>query len=120
MTSKKINLVSSFIAALNDTPDPALGVCVKYAMYDRSLRLSYFEAQWFHALYQCVQYYSGTHYYGSDMQRAADEPEFSARLPDRHPIRTMNREKPGLTERDYALAKEEFSVAALRVGGSRQ
>jgi hypothetical protein len=115
MASKKVNFVSSFVTAFSDTPGAA-GVCVKYAMYDGSLRLSYFDAQWFRALHQCVEYYSGMHYDGSDMQRAADEPEFAARLPARHPIRTMHSEKPNLTERDYALAKEKVFVAALRVG----
>jgi hypothetical protein len=116
MASKKVNYVSSFITAFSDTPGAARGVCVKYAMYDGSLRLSYFEAHWLRALHQCIEYYSGMHYFCSDMQRAADEPEFSAGLPPRHPITTMHSEKPDLTERDYALAKERFSVAALRVG----
>jgi hypothetical protein len=84
-------------------------------MYDRTLRFSYLEPTWFQALYKCVEYYSVLHYYGSDMQRAADEPEFLARLPRRHPVRTMSSEKPGLTEIDYEAAKERFSVASMRV-----
>jgi hypothetical protein len=116
MAGNKTNFVSSFITAFAGASGAVHGVCIKYAMYDRSLRLSYFDAQWFLALYQCIEYYSGTRYYGSDMQRVVDEPEFSARLPRRHPIRTMHSEKPDLTDLDYELAKEKFSVAALRVG----
>jgi hypothetical protein len=115
MTSHKANVVSSFIAAFSDTPGVARGVCLKYAMVDRSQRLSYFEAQWFRVLYECVEYFSATHYFGSDMQRAADEAEFSPGLPDRHPIRTMHREKPSLTEGDYTLARRKFCVTVLRV-----
>lgn len=116
MAGNKVNLVCSFVAAFGNTEGAAQGVCVKYAMYDRSLRLAYFERRWVRALHECVEYYSGMHYVGSDMQRAADEPGFSAALPPRHPVRTMHSEKPDLTERDYALAMESFSVTALRVG----
>jgi hypothetical protein len=112
-TSDKTNLVTSFITGF--APGAVETVCIKYAMYDGSSRLSYWQAKWSRALHQCVEHYSGMHYHGSDLQRASDEPEFSARLPIRHPVRTMISEKPTLTEQEYRAAKERFSVTSLRV-----
>lgn len=111
----KPDLVSSFIIAFTGEAGAFEGVCIKYAMHNGTFRLSYFDEQWFRALYQCVEYYSGTRYYGSDMQRAADEPEFVARLPRRHPVHTMTSKKPSLKELDYGIAKHKFCVTSLKV-----
>lgn len=67
------------------------------------------------ALYSCVEYYSGTRYYGSDMQRESDEPGFVARLPTRHPVRTMSSEKPGIADGEYELSKQAYRVMSLRM-----
>lgn len=108
------NLVSSFIAAFVGS-GAIEGACVKFAMFDGSTRLLHLEPKWFLALHQCVEYYSGLHYYGSDLQRASEEPSFLASLPKRHPVRTMKDEKPRLTQDEYQVAKERFSVASLQV-----
>jgi hypothetical protein len=111
----KADTVSSFITAFSGESGSLDGICIKYAMYNRTLRLSFFDEQQFRALYQCIEHYSGTRYYGSDMQREADEPGFVTRLPSRHPVRTMASEKPNLTRDDYEEAKQAYRVASLRV-----
>lgn len=105
--------VASFIAAFSSEPNAFDGACIKYAMLDRTFRLSFFDEHTFRELYQCVEYYSGTRYAGSDMQREADEPGFIARLPDRHPVLTMAREKPHLAEGEYEVAKRAHRVTGL-------
>ncbi|PZP53381.1 MAG: hypothetical protein DI595_03665 [Agrobacterium fabrum] len=112
---RKTDVVASFITAFSSEPGSFDGACIKYAMHDWTFRLSYFDERWFRALYQCVEYYSGTRYYGSDMQREADEPGFAARLPARHPVLTMAREKPNIVEGEYEEAKEAHRVTGLRV-----
>lgn len=111
----RADIVASFITAFSSEPQSFEGVCIKYAMHDRTHRLSFFDEQWFTALYQCVEYYSCTSYYGSDMQREADEPDFLSRLPRRHPVHTMSREKPSLTDDEYEAAKLTHRVTALRM-----
>lgn len=113
-TGNNRNLVSSFLTAFVGS-GAIESVCIKFAMLDGTTRLSYWEPKCFLALHQCVEYYSGMHYYGSDLQRTAEEPGFLASLPKRHPVRTMNDEKPHLTEEEYQTAKEKFSVASLAV-----
>lgn len=113
-SGSKRNLVSSFITAFVGSGSIE-SVCIKFAMFDGTTRLSYWEPRWFQALYECVEYYSGTHYYGSDLQRTAEEPGLVARLPKRHPVRTMNDERPDLTEEDYQAAKVQFTIASLAV-----
>lgn len=113
--TQKTDAVTSFITAFSSDSRSFDGVCVKYAMYDRTFRLSFFDQQWFRALYQCIEYYSGTRYYGSDMQREADEPDFVDRLPARHPVLTMAREKPNLVEGEYEMAKHAHRVIALKM-----
>ncbi|SAK81604.1 hypothetical protein [Caballeronia ptereochthonis] len=113
--SDEKNLVSSFKAAFTCVSGSVESACIKYAMYDGTSRLSYWQANWFSSLYQCIELYSGIHYYGSDLQRESEDSGFSARLPKRHPVRTMNSEKPDLTEQDYLTAKERFSVASFAV-----
>jgi hypothetical protein len=110
----KRNLVSSFITAFVGSGSIE-SVCIKFAMFDGTTRLSYWEPRWFQALHECLEYYSGMHYYGSDLQRTAEEPCFLASLPKRHAVRTMGDEKPRLTEEEYQTAKERFSVASLAV-----
>ena len=68
--------------------------------FDGTTRLSYWEPRWFKALHECIEYYSGMHYYGSDLQRTAEEPGFLASLSKRHPVRTMNDEKPQSPKRN--------------------
>lgn len=113
-SGSKRNLVSSFITAFVGAGSID-SVCIKFAMFDGTTRLSYWEPRWFQALHECVEYYSGMHYHGSDLQREAEEPGFVAGLPKRHAVRTMKEEKPGLTEEDYQTAKGQFSVASLAV-----
>jgi hypothetical protein len=60
--------------------------------------------KWFLALCKCIEYYSATHYYGSDLERTAQQPGPVPILPKRHPVRTMNDERPDLTEEDYQKA----------------
>ncbi len=110
----KRNFVSSFITAFAGSGSIE-SVCIKFAMFDGTTRLSYWEPRWFWALHECIEYYSGMHYYGSDLQRTAEEPGFVASLPKRHPVRTMNDEKPNLAEEEYQTARERFSVASLTV-----
>ncbi len=111
----KADTATSFIIAFAGEPGSLDGVCIKYAMHNGTFRLSFFEERWFRVLYQCVEYFSGTRYYGSDMQREADEPGFVARLPTRHPVRTMASEKPSLVEGEYEIAKQAHRVTSLRV-----
>ncbi|MFM0229876.1 hypothetical protein [Paraburkholderia sediminicola] len=113
------DLVSSFKTAFIGTPGAIANLCIKYAMYNGTSRLSHWQAEQFWALYQCIEHYSGVHYYGSDLQRVSDNPEFAARLPNRHPVRTMISERPDLTEQDYMTAQERFSVASLVVVDQR-
>ena len=102
----KRNLVSSFITAFVGSGSVE-SVCIKFAMFDGTTRLSYWEPRWFQALHQCIEYYSGMHYYGSDLQRTAEEPGFFASLPTRHAVRTMEDEKPPLTEEDINRRKSD-------------
>lgn len=111
---RKRNLVTSFITACIGSGSVE-SVCIKFAMLDGSTRLSYWEPRWFQALYECVEYYSGIHYYGSDLQRTAEEPRFVTSLPKRHPVRTMKDQKPDFTEEDYHAAREQFMVSSLAV-----
>ncbi|MFM0523300.1 hypothetical protein PQR08_38425, partial [Caballeronia jiangsuensis] len=60
------NLVSSFKSALIAAQGADGGVCIKYAMYAGPTRLAYWPQKQFLALYHCIEYYSGVHYYGSD------------------------------------------------------
>lgn len=113
-SGSKRNLVSSFITAFVGSGSID-SVCIKFAMFDGTTRLSYWEPRWFQALHECVEYYSGMNYYGSDLKRTAQEPGFVASLAKRHPARTMNDEKPSLTEEDYQAAKQQFTVASLAV-----
>jgi hypothetical protein len=99
------NLVSSLISVFVGSGSIE-SACIKFAMFDGATRLSYWEPRWFLALHQCIEYCSGMHYRGSDLQRTAEEPSFLASLPKRHPVRTMNGEKPHLTEKEYQTAKE--------------
>jgi hypothetical protein len=90
-----------------------VSVCIKYAMYDRTFRLSHWSTKQILALYKCLEHYSGVHYYGSDLQRMSDDPSLSDLLPARHPVHTMNNERPDLTQEDYSEAKDRFSVESL-------
>jgi hypothetical protein len=110
--SEDANLVASFATAF--VPGVVDAVCIKYAMYDGAFRLSYWSAKWPRALYQCIEYYSGFHYHGSDLQRVSDDPEFCARLPIHHPVRTMTSRKPDLTQLEYLMSKQDFSVSSFR------
>jgi hypothetical protein len=109
------NLVSSFKSAFIGSQGTVSSVCIKYAMFAGSTRLSYWPQNQFLALYRCIEHYSGVHYYGSDLQRMSDDPGFAVGLPKRHPIHTMARERPDLTESDYLKSQNEFSVASFVV-----
>jgi hypothetical protein len=109
------NLVSSFKSAFVGAQGAVSSVCIKYAMFAGSTRLSHWPQKQFLALYRCVEHYSGIHYYGSDLQRVSDDPGFAAGLPKRHPIHTMVGERPDLTAPDYLKAQDEFSVASFVV-----
>lgn len=113
-SGSKRNLVSSFITTFVGSGSIE-SACIKFAMFDGTTRLSYWEPRWFQALYECVEYYSGMNYYGSDLQRTEEEWEFVASLPKRHPVRTMKDEKPGFAEEEYQAAKVQFTVASLAV-----
>lgn len=109
------NLVSSFTVAFQKAANLTDSMCIKYAMFDGTTRLSYWESKWLVALHQCIEYYSGIHYYGSDLQKTVEDPFFYPDLPKRHPVRTMNDEKPTFTEDDFKKAKRKFSVTSLVV-----
>lgn len=110
----KRNLVTSFITAFAGSGSIE-GICIKFVMFDGSTRLSYLESRWFMALHECAEYYSAIHYYGSDLQRSAEEPGFLASLPKRHPARTMSDEKPQLTPEEYQTAKDRHLINSLRM-----
>ncbi|WP_176048795.1 hypothetical protein [Burkholderia sp. BCC1644] len=112
--SDEPDLVSSFAAAFSGT-GPVASVCIKFAMYNGTFRLSQWEALQLQALYQCIEHYSGVHYYGSDLQRMSDDSSFGATLPTRHPVRTMLDERPILTKRDYQIGLERHRVKSLVV-----
>lgn len=107
------NLVSSFRIAFLGTSGSVESLCIKFSMFDGTTRLSCWQPKWLLALYKCIEYYSAMHYYGSDLQRTAQEPSLVATLPRRHPVRTMNDEKPDLTEEDYQEASKLFPVASF-------
>jgi hypothetical protein len=107
------NLVSSFKTAFVRESGVIKSICIKYAMHDRTFRLSHWNANLFHALCQCIEYYSGVHYFGSHLQRVSDDPTFANRLRERHPVRTMTSERPDFTDHDYRAAQERFSIVSF-------
>ncbi|WP_454672945.1 hypothetical protein [Achromobacter pestifer] len=106
--------MSSFILAFQGSGSIG-SICVKFAMFDRTTRLSYWDAEMLGVLAQCLEYYSGTHFSGSDLQRAVEEPGYVKGLAKRHPVRTMTDERPHLAEADYQAARRQFSVASFNV-----
>src|ERR1700738_2808320 len=104
------NLAASFKTAVMSVSGAVVSVYIKYAMYDRTFRLSHWSTKQILALYKCLEYYSGVHYYGSDVQRISNEPSLSDLLPARHPVHTMVNERPDLTQEDYSEANKDFSV----------
>ncbi len=104
------NTAASFKTAVMSVSGAVVSVCIKYAMYDRTFRLSHWSTKQILALYRCLEHYSGVHYYGSDLQRISDDPSLSDLLPARHPVHTMVNERPDLTQEDYSEANKEFSV----------
>lgn len=109
------NLVSSFKSAFVGAKGTVIDACINYAMFSGTTRLSHWPQKQLLALYKCVEYYSGVHYYGSDLQRVSDDPIYAAGLPKRHPIHTMLGERPELTESDYRSAEKKFSVTSFSV-----
>ncbi|QBR00192.1 hypothetical protein [Paraburkholderia pallida] len=107
--------MSSFKSAFVGAQGEVSSICIKYAMSAGSTRLSLWPQKQFLALYQCIEHYSGVHYFGSDLQRVSDDPGFATGLAKRHPIHTMFGERPALVEQDYLKAQEAFSVASFVV-----
>ncbi|WP_254608476.1 hypothetical protein [Burkholderia lata] len=111
--SDEPDLVRSFTSAFAGASGGVDGVWIKYAMYNGSSRISYWPVDQFRALFRCVEHYSGIHFYGSDLQRMSDEPGYGLKLPSGHPVHTMLKARPTLTEHDFRFAQRRFSVASL-------
>ena len=107
------NHVVSFQSAVGNFPGGTTSVCIKFVMHDSALRISHWPAEQFSSLYECLEFYSGAHYYGSDMQRAYEDPTYAAGLSSQHPVHTLNSQMPNLTVEDYVVASKQFSVRAL-------
>ena len=107
------DLAASFKTAVVNVSGAVASVCIKYAMYDRTVRLSHWSTKQILALYKCLEHYSGVHYYGSDLRRISDDPSLSDLLPTRHPVHTMLNERPDLTQEDYSEANKGFSVKSF-------
>jgi len=111
--SDEPNLAASFKTAVMSVSGAVVSVCIKYAMYDRTFRLSHWSTKQILTLYRCLEHYSGVRYYGSDLQRISDDPGLSDLLPARHPVHTMVNERPNLTQEDYSEANKDFPVKSF-------
>lgn len=113
-TNDEPNLVAGFkVAAILNKK--ITGACIKYTMYDGTERLCFFPISHLKSLHKCLEYFSAMHYYGSDMQRVADDPAFAASLADDHAVHTMERMKPVFTDSEFNQAQNKFCVGTLAV-----
>jgi hypothetical protein len=63
----ELKTAASFKSAVVSVSGAVVSVWVKYAMYDRTSRLSLWLTKQILAPYRCLEHYSGLHYFGSDL-----------------------------------------------------
>ncbi|MCJ0762646.1 hypothetical protein [Variovorax terrae] len=114
-TDGELDVVSSYRVGFTCTTGAIDSVCIKYTMRDGICRLSYWPLNVFQEFLRSIEYYSESHYDGSDLQRASEDSEYARQLPARHPVHTLNNERPELTQEDYFTARDVFYVASLAV-----
>lgn len=104
------NHVSSFETGFISLKGAIVGVCIKYAMFDRQLRIAHWPLNRFSELYSRLNQYSEMHWEGSDMQRTTD-PQYVARLPPRHPYHTVVEDTPKLEQDEIGASGASSFVA---------
>ncbi|MCJ0762524.1 hypothetical protein [Variovorax terrae] len=113
--SEASDWVSSYRVGFTCTAGVIDGVCVKYTMYDSTYRLAYWLPHWFQVFRQGIERYRDAHDDGSGLRRASEDSRYAQQLPSRHPVHTLNNERPELTQEDYFMARDYFCVASLEV-----
>lgn len=103
------NPVASFEAGIITLKRAWIGVCIKFAMQDRSTLLTHWSPRAFKALVDALQGYFETLGMNAFMIRANNDPTLVAQLPPRHPYNTLLSDRPKLSD-------DEIGTAGLKTG----
>lgn len=114
-TDGEPDVVSSYRVGFTCMTGAIDSVCIKYTMRDGACRLSYWPLNVFQEFLRSIERYSEIHYNGSDLQRTSEDSEYARQFPARHPVHTLNNERPELAQEDYFTARDVFRVASLVV-----
>lgn len=104
------NLVSSYEVGLISYKKNYMGMCIKFAMYDKTTKLMHWTPQAVKALIDALTEYVNFIGFNAFMFRAKADPTLVADLPERHPYHTVLSEKPSLTTDEIATAGRATSV----------
>jgi hypothetical protein len=103
------NPVSSFETGLITLQGAWIGLCIKFAMFDRSTRLTHWSPKASHALIAGLTEYCNNLGSQAFMFRANADPSLTEGLNPRHPFHTLLSEQPTLSE-------DEIGTAGLKTG----
>ncbi|WP_374365167.1 hypothetical protein [Piscinibacter sp.] len=103
------SVVASFEAGIITLKRAWIGVCIKFAMQDRSARITHWSPHAFKALVDALQAYFEQLGMNAFMIRANDDPTLVASLPARHPYHTLLSDRPKLSD-------DEIGTAGLKTG----
>lgn len=82
-----------------------VGICIKFALYDRTSTTTHWSPSAFDALTQGLEHYINHLGSSAFMFRAKVNPALVQDLPERHPYNTLLSEKPTLTEDEIGTPK---------------
>jgi len=103
------NPVSSFETGIITLRGAWIGVCIKFAMFDKSTRITHWSPKAYHALVAGLTEYCNDLGPQAFMFRAHSDPSLTEGLDPRHPFHTLLSEVP-------ALSDDEIGTAGLKTG----
>lgn len=106
------NPVTSFEVGIVTLRQEWVGICIKFAMYDRSHKVTHWSPEAFHKLMGALDEYHKDLGSRAFMFRAAANPALVADLPPRHPYHTIINEAPKLTADEVGSAKSSTGIDA--------
>lgn len=99
------NPVSSFEVGLLTRKGVWAGTCIKFAMYDRTTKITHWSLRAFGNLLKALEAYGQHLGTNAFMFRAHSDPALAKSIPPRHPYHTLLTEKPVLTDDEVGSAK---------------
>lgn len=104
------NPVASFEAGIVTVNGAWVGICIKFAMYDKTTKLTHWSLRAYEGMMEALQKYGMELGAGAFMFRAHNDPSLTENLPPRHPYHTLLNEVPKLTESEVGTAQLKTGI----------